>query len=116
MTHQKILVTGANGQLGRELQQLSSHYRDYDFIFKTRDQLSITDSAQLKSIFEMHRPAFCVNCAGYTAVDKAESEKEAAFEINGKGPGILSLISQKFDCRFTHISTDYVFDGMASAP
>ena len=116
MTKQKILVTGAAGQLGMELQQLAPRYASFEFNFLTRDQLTVNDEKAVKRSFEKLRPDFCINCAAYTAVDRAESEKELAFEINGIAPGILATASQQYGSRFIHISTDYVFDGKASQP
>ena len=116
MAKQKILVTGANGQLGKELQQLVVHYPQYDFVFRSKEELPIERVASVQAAFKTHRPNFCINCAAYTAVDKAESEQELAFLINGIAPGILAKASKEYGCRFIHISTDYVFDGSASTP
>jgi len=116
MAKQKILVTGANGQLGMELRQLASQYTQYDFIFLSRSELAIEQPESAKRLFQLHRPDFCINCAAYTAVDKAESEKENAFLINGEAVGALAAASKENNCRFIHISTDYVFDGTATVP
>ena len=116
MAKQKILVTGANGQLGMELQRLASQQAPYDFIFLSRSELAIEQPESAKRLFQLHRPDFCVNCAAYTAVDKAESEKENAFLINGDAVGALAAASKENNCRFIHISTDYVFDGTATVP
>jgi dTDP-4-dehydrorhamnose reductase len=116
MANRKILVTGANGQLGRELQQLSSRYPLFDFVFLSRTELALEDPAAISDAFTNHQPDFCINCAAYTAVDKAESEQELAFKVNGAAPGQLAKISLEHNCQFIHISTDYVFDGLASTP
>jgi len=116
MVKQKILVTGASGQLGMELQQLSRRYPDYEFLFFTRYLLPIEQAETVKRSFQFHSPIYCINCAAYTAVDRAESEKDQAFLVNGKAAGILAAICREHNCRFIHISTDYVFDGMASSP
>jgi len=116
MAKQKILVTGANGQLGMELRQLASQYTQYDFIFLSRSELAIEQPGSAKRLFQLHRPDFCINCAAYTAVDKAESEKENAFLINGEAVGTMAAASKENNCRFIHISTDYVFDGTATVP
>jgi dTDP-4-dehydrorhamnose reductase len=113
---QKILVTGANGQLGKELQELSSEFLVFDFIFLTREDLSIHDAESVKKAFKKYAPQYCINCAAYTAVDKAETDKENAFLINGEATGILAAVSKEYSTRFIHISTDYVFDGNATAP
>jgi dTDP-4-dehydrorhamnose reductase len=86
----KILVTGANGQLGRELQVLATSFPALDFLFYDRATLSITDPDAINTFFARERPAYCINCAAYTAVDKAESEKESAYLINGDAVGYLA--------------------------
>ncbi|MFI5129386.1 MAG: dTDP-4-dehydrorhamnose reductase [Chitinophagales bacterium] len=116
MIKQRILVTGANGQLGRELQQLSSAYHLYDFIFLSREDLPVNHQESVKQSFKKHRPDFCINCAAYTAVDKAETEKESAFAINGTAAGNMAAACKEYNCQFIHISTDYVFDGNAKVP
>lgn len=116
MANQKILVTGANGQLGRELQQIAPRYQQYEFIFLSKDELSIDDFELVRRALRTRHPSYCINAAAYTSVDKAESEKELAFLINGKAPGVLASACSEIGCRFLHISTDYVFDGMATTP
>ena len=71
-----ILVTGSNGQLGNELQELAPGFTDYDFLLATKDDLNIADEAAIENYFSAHSINFCINCAAYTAVDKAESEPE----------------------------------------
>ena len=79
-----ILVTGANGQLAREIKALSAQYHPaFDFIFVTREELPVHQFAKVQQYFKELSPAFCINCAAYTAVDKAETEKEQAMLING---------------------------------
>ena len=112
----KILVTGANGQLGKELKQLVSLYPQIDFIFLSREDLPINNFELLRDTFQLHQPKFCINCAAYTAVDKAESEKELAFIINGEAVGVMAAISKEYNTWFIHISTDYVFDGKGTIP
>lgn len=113
---QKILVTGANGQLGKELQELSSEFLVFDFIFLSREELSINDAGSVKQAFEKYGPQYCINCAAYTAVDKAETDQENAFLINDEATGVLASVCKEYNTRFVHISTDYVFDGNATAP
>lgn len=116
MEKQTILVTGANGQLGRELQVLAGSYPAYDFLFADRTKLSIEDQQQVEAFFLTHQPRWCINCAAYTAVDKAETEKEAAFSINGDAPGYLAAACRTTGASLIHISTDYVFDGNSATP
>ncbi len=113
---QKILVTGANGQLGKELERLAPSFPSFEFIFLSKDDLPIDDAQKVQTIFAKHQPRYLINCAAYTAVDKAEQEKELAFRINGEAVGVLAVFSKKNNARFIHISTDYVFDGEAAAP
>ncbi len=112
----KILVTGAHGQLGTEINFLSSLLETHDFVFVGHEDLDISDAGEVKSFFEKEKPTAVVNCAAYTAVDKAESEKELAFKVNGDSAGNLAAICKATDARFIHISTDFVFDGTVSRP
>jgi dTDP-4-dehydrorhamnose reductase len=112
----KILVTGANGQLGKELKKIASSYPQFEFIFLSREDLPIHHFELLRNTFKGYRPAYLINCAAYTAVDKAESEKELAFQVNGEAVGVLAAVCKEYHTKFIHISTDYVFDGRAAAP
>lgn len=112
----KILITGSNGQLGKELQQLSSSFPQYQFVFLSKEELPIDDPGLISHHFTKHQPQYCVNCAAYTAVDKAEQEKDLAFKVNAEATGILATVCKENHCRFIHISTDYVFDGASSFP
>ena len=112
----KIVVTGANGQLGKELMEASAGYPKFDFIFLTREELAVDEPAAVKLFFETHQPLFCINCAGYTAVDRAETEKDKAFQVNAASVGSLAAACKKTGTKFIHISTDYVFDGISSTP
>jgi dTDP-4-dehydrorhamnose reductase len=111
-----ILVTGSNGQLGREINKLSSAYSDFRFFFHDVDTLDLTDYSKLEEFFYKNKPHYLINCAAYTNVDRAEKEKELAFRINAEVPGKLAEISKKFITRIIHISTDYVFDGKNYRP
>lgn len=115
-TPQKILVTGAGGQLGKELEVLAPSYPDFEFLFLTREDLAIDDPIKVEAFFKQVSPRYCINCAAYTAVDKAETDQEAAFAINSKAAGFLASACNRYKCRFIHISTDYVFDGTAETP
>jgi dTDP-4-dehydrorhamnose reductase len=139
----KIIVTGANGQLGQELRVAasaiiaasapaktsslassastidsvsSSSGSSFDFVFLTRNELPLDDLRSIRALFETHQPKYCINCAAYTAVDKAESDKETAFRVNGDAVGDLAAICKEYNTRLIHISTDYVFDGTSAIP
>ncbi len=112
----KILVTGSNGQLGSELKELSASYSSFTFIFLTRTEMPLHDDEAIKKIIIAHQPGYLINCAAYTAVDKAETEKDEAFQINGTAVGVMAKVCAKHGIRFIHISTDYVFDGTSQAP
>ena len=111
-----ILVTGSNGQLGNEIKILGNDYRNIEFFFHDVDTLDLTDYPLLEDFFYKHKPDYVINCAAYTAVDKAEKEKEQAFMINAEVPGKLAELSKKYMTKLIHISTDYVFDGKNYRP
>ncbi len=111
-----ILVTGANGQLASELKELSSNLPGFKFLFTSKEDLPIEDVIALKSYFKNQPIQYCINCAAYTAVDKAESDWEKAFLINAEAVGNLAAICKMHDAKFIHISTDYVYDGSTAAP
>jgi dTDP-4-dehydrorhamnose reductase len=111
-----ILVTGTNGQLGSELKDLSAKYPSYDFLFTTKDDLPIENADAVKMFFEKQQIDYCINCAAYTAVDKAEAEKEKAFLINADAAGILASTCSDHRTKLIHISTDYVYDGNTLLP
>jgi dTDP-4-dehydrorhamnose reductase len=106
-----VLVTGSNGQLANEIKSISGQFPSYYFLFTTKEDLPIENTEAVKSFFEKHQIDYCINCAAYTAVDKAESEKAKAFLINGDAVGGLAAICHAHQTRFIHISTDYVYDG-----
>ncbi|MEO8820959.1 MAG: dTDP-4-dehydrorhamnose reductase [Ginsengibacter sp.] len=111
-----ILVTGSNGQLGNEIKVLSKFFPSYNFLFVSREELSIENSESLQSFFEKNKIDYCINCAAYTAVDKAESETEKAFLINADAAGKLATICLEHQTKLIHISTDYVYDGSVHIP
>lgn len=111
-----IIVTGANGQLGSCLKDIASNYSQYKFIFTDIAELDITDAAAVSSFFVKHSPSWVVNCAAYTAVDKAESSPEEAMLLNATAVGILAKASHNVGASILHISTDYIFDGTAISP
>ncbi len=112
----KILVTGANGQLGNELQVLSKAESGLQFIFTDIAELDITSEAAVSAFFLQERPDAVINCAAYTAVDKAEQEPERANLINAGAVGILARAASMQNAIIVHISTDYVFDGKGHRP
>lgn len=111
-----ILVTGANGQLANEIRTISTDYPTYHFLFTNKEDLPIEDTEAVELFFEKNRIDYCINCAAYTTVDKAESEKEKAFLINANGVGILANICNIHKAKLIHISTDYVYDGSSGIP
>lgn len=111
-----MLVTGANGQLGKELRQLETKWPEFEFLFLSREDLPIHHFELVRNFFKATHPSFLINCAAYTAVDKAEQEEELAFQINAEAVGVLAAICKEQDCKFVHVSTDYVFDGLANRP
>ncbi|MBC5834854.1 dTDP-4-dehydrorhamnose reductase [Flavobacterium sp. F372] len=111
-----VLVTGANGQLGQAIQSIVGKYPSIDFVFCTSAELDITNNENCKTIFETYKPQFCINAAAYTAVDKAESEPEKAVAINVTGAKNLAEVCKSHDTILLHVSTDFVFDGLATKP
>lgn len=112
----KILVTGANGQLGSEIKELSAGIDGRTFLFTDVDSLDITSESETETFFQKERPDIVINCAAYTNVDKAESEPETAEKINSEAAGILARLASKYHSELIHISTDYVFDGYSFKP
>lgn len=112
----KILVTGAYGQLGNELKELSVNYPNWQFLFTDVDSLDITDKKEVDAFFQEKKPDFVLNCAAYTAVDQAETDRNEALKVNANAPGILAVAAKKQNAGFIHISTDYVFDGRTFKP
>ena len=112
----KLLITGSNGQLGSEIKELSSNYNKLECIFKDFLELDICDSESLNSFIVDQDINAVINCAAYTAVDKAEENFEKANRVNTTGVSNLIEALQKVNGKFIHISTDYVFDGNSSEP
>jgi dTDP-4-dehydrorhamnose reductase len=111
-----VLVTGANGQLGQAIQSIERYFPSIDFVFCSSSELNITDKNNCETIFEKYKPQFCINAAAYTAVDKAESEPEKAFAINVAGAQNLAEVCKFHNTILLHVSTDFVFDGLATEP
>jgi dTDP-4-dehydrorhamnose reductase len=112
----KILVTGANGQLGKELRDLASNQTQHAFLFLSREDLPIHQFELVRNVFASFSPDFCINCAAYTAVDKAESDIAQAFLLNATAAKNLAEASLLLDIPIIHISTDFVFNGLSSLP
>ena len=116
-----ILVTGASGQLGRSLQDVSGGY-DFNFVFTDVTagdgvvELDATDAAAVDTIMRENKIDVVINCAGYTDVNKAEDEEDKAYVLNAGLPGILAAAAKEADALLMHISTDYIFDGKSSVP
>lgn len=111
-----VMVTGSNGQLGAAVQNLSVQHPQHRFLFLQRSDLTLTDEAAVAEFVQTHKPQYIINCAAYTAVDKAETDADAAFAINRDAVAYLAKASTAAGSRLIHISTDYVFDGTATAP
>jgi dTDP-4-dehydrorhamnose reductase len=114
-TTYNILVTGSMGQLGSEIKELSSNY-NYNFFFTTRDDIDITSKDSIKEFCQTNSINVIINCAAYTAVDKAESDMENADLVNRKAVKKLSIVAKELNIKLIHISTDYVFDGKNFKP
>ncbi|MCW3087286.1 MAG: rfbD, partial [Sediminibacterium sp.] len=112
-----IAVTGRNGQAGSELERLAASFGgEFRFLFTDRNELDLSDAGSIGSFFQKNHPAYLINCAAYTAVDKAETEREAAYTINAEAVRMLATHCKAGNCVLVHLSTDYVFDGKGTAP
>lgn len=111
-----IIITGANGQLGSEFRDLETAYPQHRFLFCTRAELDINSEESIRALFTSFKPQYCVNCAAYTAVDKAETDWEGAYATNATAVKNLAAACAQSGAQFIHISTDYVFDGNGTAP
>lgn len=116
MPTDKILITGANGQLGKCIKDASTNFAEYDFLFADKKMLDISNAEQIETYFEKHQPSYIINCAAYTAVDKAETEQDLAYAINENGVKNLLEVCEKYNTKILHISTDYVFEGNGTIP
>ena len=111
-----ILVTGANGQLGNEIRNLSQNNNDYNYFFTDINELDICNEKIVCDFVVSNNIDTIINCAAYTAVDKAEDDKELCDRINNIAVGNLAAAAEKNKASFIHISTDYVFDGTNHIP
>ncbi len=112
----KVLVTGAHGQLGTEINFLSSLLENHNFVFVSHADLDIADPVAVADFFSKEDFTTIINCAAYTAVDKAETDKELALNVNATGAANLAMAAKRTGARFIHFSTDFVFDGNHSVP
>jgi dTDP-4-dehydrorhamnose reductase len=111
----RVLVTGANGQLGLALQEAAKDF-PLDLVFMDKHSLDITDAKAIKELFATQSFAICINAAAYTDVDGAETNKALAYAMNATAVETLAKACKEHDCWLIHISTDYVFDGTLDRP
>lgn len=112
----RVLVTGANGQLGQTIKELYSNDNVIDFTFTTKSKLDITDPKEVDTFLSLNPFEYCINCAAFTNVEQAEISPEKAYLVNAEGVKNLATACKKHDITLIHISTDYVFDGKAHTP
>lgn len=112
----RILITGADGQLGSELNFLSNRYDSMELVLTNARELNITDEAVVNKTITEGNFDYCVNCAAYTAVDKAEQDKQLAYAVNETGAAYLAKACKENNVKLIHVSTDFVFDGELSRP
>ncbi len=112
-----IVSTGKNGQLGYELSQLQKDYEDqFEFLIVDKEELDLSQPELIPEFFKQHKPKYFINCGAYTAVDKAESDKELCHKINAESVGAIATECAAIGCTLITISTDYVFDGNGTSP
>lgn len=112
----KLLITGANGQLGNEMRVALQQYSLIEALYTDVDTLDITDLAQLDAFVATESISHIVNCAAYTAVDKAEDDEVVATKVNVDAVRNLGIVAKKYGAKIVHVSTDYVFDGRGHKP
>jgi dTDP-4-dehydrorhamnose reductase len=112
----KILVFGASGQLGHCLKKVAAEQGVTNIIFPGEGEANILDEGGLKKMFEEHQPQYCVNCAAYTAVDKAEDDVDTARKVNRDGAANLARLCKTYGATMVHVSTDFVFEGNTTQP
>ena len=111
-----IAISGKHGQLGSELQQLATEHAQYEFIFAGRDLLDLTSNTSIEQFFQQFKPTYFINCAAYTAVDKAEQDKVIALQVNATAVGTVANLCKQYNTILIQISTDYVFNGLGNTP
>lgn len=112
----KILVTGANGQLGSEIKGLATSHTSHQFTFVDIAEMDLGNDQAIANFFQDKRFDFVINCAAYTAVDKAEEDYALAYRVNADAVKAIALECAKAGTTLIHISTDYVFDGNGNTP
>ncbi|MEM9820671.1 MAG: dTDP-4-dehydrorhamnose reductase [Bacteroidota bacterium] len=112
----QIIVTGSKGQVGSELQWLTTQYPHFQFTFVDQEELDITDAHAVHSFFDASAFDYCINCAAYTAVDRAESDRPMAHQVNVEGSRNLAAVCQKNDTQLIQLSTDYVYHNQQNRP
>ncbi|WP_283686135.1 dTDP-4-dehydrorhamnose reductase [Dysgonomonas sp. Marseille-Q5470] len=117
LVQKNILVTGSNGQLGNEIRRISAnHENNFRFFFTDVAELDITDLKAVDSFIKENNIKYIINCAAYTAVDKAEDDVDLCYKINRDAVANLGLAATNNNAKVIHISTDYVYDGTANKP
>jgi dTDP-4-dehydrorhamnose reductase len=111
-----VLVTGQTGQLAQELQQVAYTDTLFNWLFVNRSQGDICNFAQIEQLLVKHQPAYVINTAAYTAVDRAETDRSTAMMTNAEAVSFLAECCKKNNCKFIGFSTDYVFDGNGTSP
>jgi len=112
-----ILITGGDGQLGQSIRAVEKqHGKGNNFLYLTSSDFNLTNPLQMEQVVKQFAPAYIINCAAYTAVDKAETEEEKAFAVNAHGPSDLAAICKREGVILIHISTDFVFEGSVPIP
>ena len=114
--NKRILVTGANGQLGNEMRLLANEYPEFEFDFTDIDELDLSKADAVMAYCEKLQPAYIINCAAYTAVDKAEDDTDLCWLINKDAVTNLAKAANALHAKILHVSTDYVFDGTNTSP
>lgn len=112
----KVLVTGSKGQLGSEIKKAAADIDNINFLFSDIEELDITNQDAINAYITKTRPSYLINCAGYTAVDRAEDEPETAMMINATSVKNITMALEDTDCKLFHISTDYVLGGLGNRP
>ena len=112
----RIIITGANGQLGLELSKQLSRNKEYEVICTDIAELNIVDINSVNKVISKYKPDVVINCAAHTAVDLCETDIENAYKINAIGPRNLAIACEKVNAKFVQVSTDYVFDGNIDRP